>query len=186
MSDRQTGGAISGKGVEATDARAAMAEARTQHGASLLSLSEDGPLVVAFLRHLGCPFCREVLGEVRDRRARLDAAGVRVAFVHMGTEEEARALFERFGLADAHRVSDPDQRVYRAFEVRRGGPLAIGGPYVLWRLLFLAVKGVLPGRVAGDVWQLPGAFLVRDGEIEASRRARTQADRMDVCGLAEA
>lgn len=168
------------------EVRAAMADARTQHGATLLELSQPGPLLIVFLRHLGCPFCREILAEVRERKGRLDEQGVRVAFVHMGQEEQARPLFERFDLGDAHRVSDPDQRLYQAFRTRRGGPWALSSPYVLWRLLKLAIRGILPGRIVGDVWRLSGAFLVRDARIEAARRAKTQADDLDVCGLAGA
>ena len=43
---------------------------------------EDVPVLVVLLRSFGCTFCREAMSDVAAAKPRLDAAGVRVAFVH--------------------------------------------------------------------------------------------------------
>lgn len=103
----------------------------------------------------------------------------------MGTDEQARALFDRYGLADVERVSDPGQDLYRAFGLRRGRFGQLFHPKVLWRGLVAALfRGHGVGRPVGDALQMPGAFLVRDGEVLRAFRHSTAADAPDYEDLA--
>jgi peroxiredoxin len=164
----------------------AMDRARDQHGKSLAELSKAGPVLTLFLRHFGCPFCREALADVAERREKLRAEGVGVAVVHMGTDAEAVAVFTQYGLADdaVSRISDPEANLYRAFGLRRGNLWQLFGPYVTFRVLTGAgfSKYKLGPRV-GDITRLQGAFLVRDGQILNAHRNITQADRPDYDSL---
>jgi peroxiredoxin len=161
-----------------------LAAARTSSGEELLVLSRRSPVLLTFLRHLGCTFCREALAELGRRRQELEADGTRLAFVHMGTEEQARPLFERYGLGDAPRVSDPGRALYRAFGLERGRAGQLFGPGVLLRGIAGLLKGYGAGRPVGDGFQLPGAFLVRSGQILRAFRHATAADRPDYEELA--
>jgi hypothetical protein len=161
-----------------------LAAARTPSGADLLSLSRQGPLLVTFLRHLGCTFCREALAALGAQRGALEAGGTRLAFVHMATEEQARALFERFGLGDVARVADPDRALYRAFGLERGGLLQLFGPGVVARGIGGLLRGHGLGRVAGDPRQMPGVFLLRDGRVVRAFRHATAGDSPDYEELA--
>jgi hypothetical protein len=38
----------------------------------------------------------------------------------MGREDQAQKFFLKFGLESEHRVSDPEQRLYRTFSLARG------------------------------------------------------------------
>jgi peroxiredoxin len=161
-----------------------LASARTQAGDDLLAISRRGPVLVTFLRHLGCTFCREALAALGARRHAIESSGTRLAFVHMGTEEQARALFERYGLGDAGRVADPDRHLYRAFGLERGGFLQLLGPRVVARGIVALLGGYGAGRMAGDGRQLPGVFLLRDGRLVRAFRHETAADRPDYEELA--
>ena len=161
-----------------------LAAARSQAGDDLLSLSRRGPLLVTFLRHLGCTFCREALAALGARRAAIESDGTRLAFVHMTTEDRARPLFERYGLGDAARVADPGQDLYRAFGLERGGLMQLAGPGVVFRGIGGLLRGHGLGRVAGDPLQLPGVFLLRDGRVVRAYRHATAADRPDYEDLA--
>ena len=121
---------------------------------------------------------------MRDARAALEAAGTQVAFVHQSPEAEARAVFAGYGLDDLPRVSDPSRDLYRAFELRRGGLAELGTPRVWARGTAAVLRGHPPGRVRGDARQLQGVFLVVDGEVKASFRNETAADRPDYEGVA--
>ncbi len=59
---------------------------RDQQGRTVEELSNDQPVLLIFLRHFGCTFCREALADLRVQRSRIEAAGVRIAVVHMSPE----------------------------------------------------------------------------------------------------
>lgn len=163
----------------------AMRAALDQRGVSLLEHSEAARVLVVFLRHAGCTFCREALAELRDRRAALSSAGARLALVHMGDDQSAAEFFAGYGLDDVPRFSDPQCRLYRSFGLRRGSILQLFGPFVWWRGI---VAGLLGGHgvgsLAGDGFQMPGAFVVHRGRIVKEFRHRTAADRPDYAELA--
>src|ERR1700729_1858863 len=119
-----------------------LASIRTESGASLLSLAEASPVLLVFLRHFGCSFCRQAISDVAELRGELDRRGVRPVFVHLGTPERAKPFFEYYGIGDVERVSDPEAAVYQnpVFAISRMHPaLTLLQPEV-WRGWF---KGAL-------------------------------------------
>jgi hypothetical protein len=151
--------------------------ARTQSGESLGELSRKSPVLVVFLRHCGCTFAREALADVAAQRAAITACGTRIVVVHMQTEDDARSLFARYGLSDILRISDPEQKLYQAFELQRGSFWQVAGPGMWGRAVASIVKGNWFGVPSADVFQLPGAFLLRDGQIVNEFRGRVSSDR---------
>jgi len=159
--------------------------ARTQYGVSLEELSKLSPLLLVFLRHNGCMFCREALDDLRRNRPAIEALGVRIALVHMGTDAEAQSLLAHYSLDDLPRVSDPERYLYRAFGLGRGGLLKLAGPTVWWRGFQAAIlEGHGFGRIVGDAFQMPGVFLIFHGEVLRSYRHQSAADRPDYVRLA--
>lgn len=167
------------------DPGAAQADVRDQHGVSVDELSTDHPVLLVFLGHFGCTFCREALADLRVQRSRLEAAGVRIALVHMSPEPEAARFFASYGLDDVSRFSDPGRGLYRRFELRRGRWTQLFGMDVWFRgarAIFADGHGL--GMLAGDGFQMPGAFLVLNGKIVRAYRHDTAASRPDYCKLA--
>jgi len=158
--------------------------ARCQAGESLLSLSRRRPQLVVCLRHLGCAFCRESLGDLSRVRSEIEGSGTGIVLVHPGDGERAVALFESYGLEDLPRLADPERILYRALGLERGSFLQLFGPRVLWRAGAATLRGHHPGRKDGDLWQMPGVFLVRDGRILAAFRPRDLADKPDYLAIA--
>ncbi len=159
--------------------------ARTQVGTSLLDLSTQSPVLLVFLRHFGCTFCREALADLAAQRRAIEALGVRISLVHMSPEADAERFFNRYGLADIDRVSDPHQNLYRAFGLARGRLGQLFGPKA-WLRGFQA--GILRrhgiGRLAGDGFQMPGVFVVFHGEVLSSYRHVSAADRPNYLAMA--
>ncbi len=154
-------------------------------GENLADLSRKRPLLVVFLRHSGCPFCREALSEIAESRRRIETAGVGIVLVHMFGEEFAAEYFAKYGLADVPRISDPQCELYSEFGLQRGSHRQVAGPAVWWRGLKATIfkrHGV--GRIIGDVLQMPGAFIVQDGQIIRTFDYKTSADRPDYCEFA--
>lgn len=156
-----------------------------QHGQSIESLSQGQSLLIVFLRHSGCTFCREALADLQKQRTALEKSGVRLAVVHMGDESAGLALTSPYGLEDVSRISDPACVLYRAYDLQRGRISQLLGPAVWWRGFLAAIvnrHGV--GPAGGDGFQMPGAFVVRDGKVINAYRHTTAADRPDYCTLA--
>lgn len=162
------------------DVHDAAARARTDTGATLAELSERSPVLVIFLRHAGCTFCRETLADLRRQRAAVERAGVTPVLVHMGDDVSAREFFGGYGLGDVPRISDPTRELYRAFNLRRGRLGQLFGPRV-WVRGFVA--GVLNrhgvGALRGDGFQMPGAFVLHQGRITRAFRHQDASDRPD-------
>jgi peroxiredoxin len=158
--------------------------ARTQQGVPLEELTKLSPVLLVFLRHSGCPFCREALADLAARKAEIEKAGARLVLVHMGSEAHSNDFFSRYGLADAQRIADPERALYRAFGLPRGRFWDLVGPRV-WVRGFQAsiLKRHGFGHIVGDGFQMPGAFLLYHGEILRSYRHQTAADRPDYLAL---
>ncbi len=161
-----------------------LAEARTDGGETLLSLSRRGPILLLLVRHSGCTFCGEALADLaRARRTDERVAAMPAVVVQMGTREQGRRLLDRHGLEDVPVVSDPDRHLYRALELRRGSLGQLFGPRMWWRGLLATFRGHLVGRLVGDGFQMPGAFVIDRGRVVRAFRHRDAADRPDLVAL---
>lgn len=157
---------------------------KTNMGLTLDELSRLSPVLLVFLRHMGCTFCREALSDLAARRKDIEREGARLVLVHMSEEEDAAPFFARYGLQDVQRISDPQRTLYRAFGLPRGRFGDVLGPKVWWRGFqagLLGGHGV--GRLMGDGFQMPGVFLLFHGEIVRSYRHQSAADRPDYLAL---
>ena len=159
---------------------------RTESGRTLLDLVDERPVLLVFLRHFGCAFCRQAIDDVAKVRTRLTDRGVQVAFVHLGSPERARPYFDYYGMPDVERVSNPDASLYHdpVFALARVSLLQIFRPavWIGW------VKGAMfkyrIGLLKEDIQQMPGVFFLKDRAIASVFRHRTIADRPDYLGLA--
>jgi hypothetical protein len=129
-------------------------------------------------------FCREALSDLARKRREVEANGTRLVLVHMGTEGQGNRLFERYGLEDATRIDDPRRTLYRAFGLPRGTLGMFLSPK-LWVRTFQAavLGGNRMGRITGDVFQLPGAFLLYYGQLVRCYRHQSPSDRPDYIAL---
>ncbi|MFM8539022.1 MAG: SelL-related redox protein [Planctomycetaceae bacterium] len=173
------------RGTTAPDLATALREARTQDGESLAELSRAHPLLIVLLRHSGCVFCREAIADAARALPQIEAAGARLVLVHQGVDDGSlRDLATRYGIGQVARVSDPEKHLYRSLELSRGTLGQLFGPPVWWRGFEALVRGHGLGPLVGDGFQMPGAFLIKDGRIVAAYRHAHAADRPDYAGLA--
>src|ERR1700759_2213425 len=105
----------------AADMAAVLAAYRTESGRTLLELVDQSPVLLIFLRHFGCSFCRQTLDDVSRIREQIEGRGVRPVFVHLGTPERAKPYFDYYHLSGIERVSDPEASLYAnsVFQVPR-------------------------------------------------------------------
>lgn len=165
---------------------AVLRESTTETGRTLLDLVDESPVLLIFLRHFGCAFCRQALDQVSRIRDQIAARGTRPVFVHLGTPERAKLYFDYYHLSSVERIGNPDASLYQhpAF--------ALGRMNVYLNLLDLRVwKGWLSGalrkygigRVQEDGNQMPGIFFLKDRRIVRGFRYESIADEPDYLKL---
>lgn len=144
---------------------------------TLESFSKQHDVLLVFLRHAGCTFCRETLDELKKARSVWTAKKITPVVVHMGSEEEGIAMMKRFELADLPVISDPDCNLFRAYHLPRGKWQQLFGPRVWVEGFKTAIlKGYGLGKLVGDGFQLSGAFLLRNGNVIAEYPSVDAAD----------
>lgn len=154
--------------------------AKTDSGSSLYELSRLSPVLIVFLRHAGCPFCRQAVADIAKQRREIENSGTTLVLVHMEEKEMGREFFRKHSLDDVPQISDPSCRLYRAFGLKRGTLRMLFGPGVWLRGLQAGIlEGHGVGWLAGDGFQMPGIFLLFHGQVLRAFRHQSTADRPD-------
>ena len=166
----------SAKGTSAPSLDVALRGFRSHRNASLDTLSMHAPTLVVFLRHEGCTFCREALSQLQSVATRTRRLGFNLAIVHMGSPMDGTMMMQRWRIEDVHHFSDPTCELYRAFGLRRGTWSQLFSASVFKKGIRAMWKGYGIGKLAGDGFRMPGAFVLIDGQITASHRSTTAAD----------
>ena len=162
-----------------------LANTLTSTGTSLADLSAKHPVLLVFLRHSGCTFCREALADLAAGRVEIEKNGTTLALVHMGTAASFADFTAAYGLADVPAISDPERHLYRGLGLRRGRLSQLLGWRVWQRGLASFLAGHRPGALEGDGTQLPGVFLLHHGRV-IRRYLHTHAtDRPPYTALAQ-
>ena len=160
----------------------------TESGLSLQALASATPVLLVFLRHWGCSFCRETLHDLAKLQPEILARGFQLVFVHMGTPARARPYFDYYRLAAIERISDPAQLLYR-------DPAFALTAKPVWRHLFdpAALRSALGGIVARhgiglihseDADQMPGFFLLHHARVLDGYRYTSIAEKPDFLRMA--
>lgn len=159
----------------------------TNNGETLDSLANQQPQMVVFLRHAGCTFCRESLADLSTQREAIEATGCGIVLVHMGDNQRHAAFFDTYSLGDVPRISDPGCRLYRQFGLDLGSFSELLGLRVWLRGLVAAVlNGHGVGRLQGNGFQMPGAYVYECGRILGGVQHEQACDRPNYVELAEA
>lgn len=124
-------------------------------------IAPQGMLLV-FLRHLGCTFCRETVHQLREAAKNPDFPPV--VFVHQGSLDEGIRFFsERW--TDVVAIADPELELYHAFKLKRGTMSELFGPQTLISGLKGLMQGHGIGLPVGDPFIMPGMFFIKSDEI---------------------
>lgn len=149
----------------------------TNQGNTLQEVSEEHPTMLVFLRHFGCTFCREALQTISQEIDSIEAKGTKVVLVHMVDTDEATEQLETFNLQHLEHISDPESLLYKGFKLRRGGFGELFGPKVIFRGLYAGwIKKLGLGSPMGDIFQMPGIFLIYHGEVKKQYYHKSAAD----------
>ena len=85
----------------------AIERATDQYGISVSHRSVQQPVLLVFLRHMGCAFCLQTLQDLAQSLPTLRKQGIEPVVVHMSSDQEARQVMLKYGLEILPRISDP-------------------------------------------------------------------------------
>ena len=157
---------------------------RTYSGSSLYDLSYDSPILLVFLRHFGCTFCREAMADLRERKAEIRAMGASIVLVHLSDDETAKDYFEKYGLSDVEFITDPEAKHYAEFGLLKGSFNQLFGLKTWMRTIeSTVVKRHGGSKPIGDGFQMPGVFMLHEGRIKERFVHKYISDRPDYADL---
>lgn len=157
-----------------------LSRTETNTGITLLEASKRFPVLVVFLRHSGCTFCRETAAALADLQSPLRKNGKRLVIVSLMAHKKADEFLSGYGIYDYHHISDPAGDLYRAFRLRRGTFSQLFGPKNWLRGFQAGVLGKHGiGKPDGDGFRMPGAFLLHNGKIIKEHRHSFAGEKVD-------
>lgn len=144
-----------------------------------------GPLVVMFMRHFGCAFCREQLIKIGRANEDFAAAGAEVVAIFQYSAEATRD-FCASRKVPFDCLGDPLREAYGEVSVGRGGRDQVLGRKIARKYLQTIARSrvVGGGSQGGDMQQLPGTFVVdREGRVLFAHYAVSSADNPPVADV---
>ena len=154
---------------------------KTNKENTLFELSEKHSVLVVFLRHFGCVFCRQLLTVLSENYDYLVKNGVYPVLVYMVDHQTANVLLKPYHLTHAECISDSHMELYRSFGLSRGKLYQLFGLRVLWKTFYLGVvKGYGIGNFFGDVFQMSGIFLLEGKRVSKSFMPEYISDKVDI------
>lgn len=141
-------------------------------------LEESKKLLVIFLRHLGCTYCRKTLKNFSEYFNSNRPVVFSPLFVHMASKDEGSQILSKYNLDGKAHISDENKELYNLFSIKQGRASQLFGPGVLKA----GVKDIFKygvGRLRGDGFQMPALFVVDENGIQKSYLYKTIADEID-------
>lgn len=150
----------------------------TNKGNDLRSITEQNCVMLVFLRHFGCTFCREALDDFSKIKDELDNRNIKLVFVHMAEEYHGNDYLKEYGLENEEHISDPDMSLYEYFGLQKGGFRELYGLKVWSRVIGLKY-GTEARKPLGNMRQMPGVFAIQNGKVINSFIHKSAADKPD-------
>ncbi len=102
-----------------------------------------------------------------------------MVLVGMGTPEESAAFVKKLALPFPL-ISDPERRLYQAYDLRMVSSLELFAPSLVVKAVTAMARGYTIGMPIGNIRQLPGVFIIDTyGGIVFSHIAKDAADHPD-------
>ncbi len=137
-----------------------------------------GTVLLCFVRHFGCIFCRQQVSGICGYRREVESAGASFVFVGSGTPLMAQAFQEEY-CPESRVFVDPELEAFRAFGLRRGTWTNLNIRTAL-RALRAYGDGHRQVEVQGDPWQQGGVFVIDStGRVRYSYVSRFAGDHPD-------
>lgn len=136
-------------------------------------LWRERTVVLVFVRHFGCIFCKQQVAELKGALAQIEARGAELVVLGNGNVDDARRFAREQGIK-FRLLTDPTGESYRQAGMRRGLATVVG-PSVLGRGLVAWARGFRQNEVLGDPLQQGGVLVIAAGGHEVFRHVSRRA-----------
>jgi peroxiredoxin len=157
----------------------------TNKGNDILKLSEQTPVQLIFLRHFGCTFCIKALKDIQENKLEVEGIGTKIVIVHMVEPSLGQEYLDKYKIGDIEHISDKDVKFYVGFGLMKGNFKQVFGLANMIRGFqnnyFEGAAPMTP--YLGDMFQMPGVFLLHQGEIVKSFIHKLISDQPDYIQL---
>lgn len=133
-------------------------------------LDSSGIVILHFLRHLGCLYCKAEVDKLYHLRQQQPGFPP-IVFVHQSDPQQAEAFFAKHYPGAPH-IADPRFELYRLFGIRRLQGLHLVNPRMILKGIVLSLRGYRNRIGQGNMLLLSGTFLFYKGQLRWSHRAR--------------
>ncbi|GAB4566488.1 MAG: hypothetical protein Tsb0020_18190 [Haliangiales bacterium] len=137
------------------------------------TLWQQRSVVLVFVRHFGCMFCRAQVSELSAALPQIRARAAELVLIGTGDVQAAREFRSDFGL-DVPVFADPELTTFRALPLQRGFKTVLTLS-VMKRVVKTLQDGFRQGKTQGDVWQQGGVFVIGPGDRERYRYISAEA-----------
>lgn len=121
-------------------------------------------VLVAFLRHVGCPFAEHTVQALRAWALRHPEAAVLI--VSHGDAASTQAWLQHIGGAgQAQVLCDPERRLHGQWGVGYSNLWHFAGPASLLGVVRLWPQGIYNRSASGTRWQRAATFLLDQGQV---------------------
>jgi thiol-disulfide isomerase/thioredoxin len=158
---------------------------RTNNGDTLLELSSKNNVLLVFVRHFGCTFCRETVSEISKLEQAIAGKKLTLVFVHMSDPTQGDEFFSRYYDHPIFHVSDPSRSLYKSLNLKRGSFFQLFGPMIWLKGIW---AGIFKGHgigIEGDILQLGGFFVLSNGQIVFEQKVHSASEIFEFNTLPE-
>ncbi len=140
----------------------------TNKGNNLAELSYENTVLLIFLRHFGCTFCKNTLDKINQIKSEVHKKDIKIVLVNMSSETIAEKHLQNFNLQDLDYVADEESLLYKAFQLNRGKFFQLFGLKVFIKGIYLwfSKKAFISSAEGADMYQMPGIFILKSGKIQ--------------------
>jgi peroxiredoxin len=142
----------------------------------LSQLWQDGPVLLTFLRHFGCMFCREWLGELEDYQDDIRRMGLKIYSVGIGEPKHAERYCGRL-TPNTECFSNEDASAYYEYGFGQMGLKELLNLDFVRNTLRALANGNIQTEMTGDGRMIGGHFIIdQDGIIRYAFYSETAGD----------
>ncbi|MEP7195845.1 MAG: SelL-related redox protein [Saprospiraceae bacterium] len=152
----------------------------TVRNRSVIEISFHKKVLLVFMRHFGCSFCREAMADLQKLDAEKSNKNFEIILVHMSNSEVAEEYFKKFKIGHLDHISDQNCVLYNNFGLTKANFNQLFG-FRSW------IRGIETGLLNGHGWgmqlgdgfQMPGIFTINKGKVVSEFRHKFPSDKPD-------
>ncbi len=157
---------------------------KTNHGESLYEASLKSKVLLVFIRHFGCTFCRETVFEISKLDSQIKVQNLNPIFVHMSDPSFGDEFFAKYYTYPVTHISDPQRYLYKSLNLKRGSLSQLFGPKTWIRGFWAGIfKGHGKGELEGDPLQLGGFFVLSHGQVVYEHKNKSASEFFELSAL---